>query len=108
MFGFELEPLLADIRKGRFGQIRSVCSLRDILVEKKDPTAYEERVIRRLNRHFDALLIHSDPEILRLEETFSRVADINIPVAYTGFIYRGQRRRWPFRLQTANICDRRL
>ena len=86
MFDFELEPLLADIRKGRLGQVRSVCSLRDILVEKKDPTAYEERVIRRLNRHFDALLIHSDPEILRLEETFSRVADINIPVVYTGFI----------------------
>jgi len=86
MFGFELEPLLADIRKGRLGQVRAVCSLRDILVEKKDPTAYEERVIQKLNRHFDALLIHSDPKILCLEETFSRVADINIPVVYTGFI----------------------
>jgi predicted glycosyltransferase len=86
MFGFELEPLLADIRKGRLGQLRSVCSLRDILVEKKDPTAYEEKVIQRLDRYFDALLIHSDPNILRLEETFSRVADINIPVVYTGFI----------------------
>jgi predicted glycosyltransferase len=86
MFGFELEPLLTDIRKGRLGQVRSVCSLRDILVEKKDPTAYEDRVIQRLNRYFDALLIHSDPNILRLEETFSRVADINIPVVYTGFI----------------------
>ncbi len=86
MFGFELEPLLADIREGRFGQARAVCSLRDILVEKKDPTAYEEKVIQKLNRHFDALLIHSDPEILCLEETFRRVADINIPVVYTGFI----------------------
>lgn len=86
MFGFELEPLLADIREGRLGQVRAVCSLRDILVEKKDPCVYEERVIQKLNRHFDALLVHSDPEILRLEETFSRVADINIPVVYTGFI----------------------
>lgn len=86
MFGFELEPLLADIREGRLGQVRAVCSLRDILVEKKDPSAYEERVIQKLNRHFDALLIHSDPKILCLEETFSRVEDINIPVVYTGFI----------------------
>ena len=86
MFGFELEPLLADIREGRLGQVRAVCSLRDILVEKKDPTAYEERVIQKLNRHFDVLLIHSDPEILCLEETFRRVEDINIPVVYTGFI----------------------
>ena len=86
MFGFELEPLLADIRKGRFGQVKVVCSLRDILVEKKDPSAYEDRVIQKLNRHFDALLIHSVPEILSLDETFSRVADINIPLVYTGFI----------------------
>ena len=86
MFGFELEPLLADIREGRLGSVRAVCSLRDILVEKKDPCAYEERVLQKLNRYFDALLIHSDPDLLGLEETFSRVRDINIPVAYTGFI----------------------
>ena len=86
MFGFELEPLLEDIREGRFGPVKTICSLRDILVEKKDPCAYEERVLQKLNRHFDALLIHSDPALLRLEETFTRVRDINIPVVYTGFI----------------------
>jgi predicted glycosyltransferase len=86
MFGFELEPLLADIRKGRFGRVKAICSLRDILVEKKDPFAYEEKVLQKLNRHFDALLIHSDPALLRLEETFTRVSDITIPVFYTGFI----------------------
>ena len=86
MFGFELEPLLADIRKGRFGRVKAICSLRDILVEKKDPLAYEERVLQKLNRYFDALLIHSDPALLRLEETFTRVNDITIPLIYTGFI----------------------
>jgi predicted glycosyltransferase len=86
MFSFELEPLLEDIREGRFGHVKAVCSLRDILVEKKDPSAYEERVLQKLNRHFDALLIHSDPALLRLEETFSRLKDIKIPVVYTGFI----------------------
>ena len=86
IFGFELEPLLEDIRIGKFGTVKAVCSLRDILVEKKDPSAYEERVLQKLNRHFDALLIHSDPALLRLEETFTRVRDINIPVVYTGFI----------------------
>jgi len=86
MFGFELEPLLNDIREGRFGPVRVICSLRDILVEKKDPSAYEERVLQKLNRQFDALLIHSDPGLLRLDETFTRVDNINIPVVYTGFI----------------------
>ena len=37
LFGFELQPLLDGIRQGRFGEMKVVCSLRDILVEKKDP-----------------------------------------------------------------------
>jgi predicted glycosyltransferase len=86
IFGFELEPLLEDIRTGKFGVVKTVCSLRDILVEKKDPVAYEERVLQKLNRDFDALLIHSDENLLRLNETFSRAENINIPVVYTGFI----------------------
>jgi predicted glycosyltransferase len=55
-------------------------------VEKKDPWAYEERVLQKLDQYFDALLIHADPALLRLEETFSRMGDISIPVFYTGFI----------------------
>ena len=85
-FGFELEPLLEDIRNGKFGDTKTICSLRDILVKKKDPAAYEERVLRKLNRYFDALLIHSDRNLVRLDETFSRVGDIEIPVEYTGFV----------------------
>ena len=47
-FQFELVPVLSKIRKGTFGAIKTVCSLRDILVEKKDPVAYEERVLGQL------------------------------------------------------------
>jgi predicted glycosyltransferase len=86
IFAFELEPLLADIRRGKFGAVKTVCSLRDILVEKKDPAAYEQRVLHKLNRDFDALLIHADEKVLKLNETFSRVDRIDIPVVYTGFI----------------------
>jgi predicted glycosyltransferase len=63
-----------------------VCSLRDILVEKKDQKAYEARVLNDLNAHFDLLLIHSDPELMPLDETFSRVKDIQVPIFYTGFV----------------------
>jgi len=86
IFAFELEPLLADIRRGKFGAVKTVCSLRDILVEKKDPAAYEQRVLHKLNRDFDALLIHADEKVLKLNETFSRVDRIDIPLVYTGFI----------------------
>jgi predicted glycosyltransferase len=86
MFGFELEPLLEGIHAGRFGAVKCVCSLRDILVEKKNPQVYEERVLQKLNTYFDLVLVHSDANLLRLEETFSRVRNITIPIVYTGFI----------------------
>ena len=88
LFGQELKPLLDAIRQGRFGKIKVVCSLRDILVEKRDPQAYETRVINHLSAHFDLLLIHSDPQLMPLDETFSRVRDIKIPIFYTGFVAR--------------------
>jgi len=86
IFAFELEPLLENIRQGEFGRVRSVCSLRDILVEKKDPDYHEKRVLKKLNRYFDALLVHADADLQRLDETFSRAADIGIPLVHTGFI----------------------
>jgi len=85
-FGFELQPLLDGIRQGRLGEMKVVCSLRDILVEKKDPQAYEERVLNLLNTYFDLLLVHSDDQLLALDETFSRMDDIRIPAVYTGFV----------------------
>ncbi len=85
-FGFELEPLLEAIRRGDYGRIRTVCSLRDVLVEKRDPAAYEARVLDALHRWFDLLLIHSDERLLPLSETFSRFEEIRIPKVHTGFV----------------------
>jgi len=86
IFGFELIPLLKEIRSNTFGSVKTVCSLRDVLVEKRDPVEYEQRVIDNLNQYFDLLLIHSDAEYISLEKTFSRAEQINIPVQYTGFV----------------------
>lgn len=85
-FGFELIPIFEGIRQRRLCPCRVVCSLRDVLVEKNDTHAYESRVIAVLNQWFDALLIHSDATIVKLDETFSRMTDIRIPVVYTGFV----------------------
>jgi predicted glycosyltransferase len=85
-FRFELDPVLNGIRNGDLPRCRVVCSLRDILVERSDAAAYEARVVEQLNANFDALLVHADPGLLKLDETFSRVADIAVPVVYTGFV----------------------
>ena len=85
-FKFELDPVLTGLRSGALPPCRTACSLRDILVEKRNSAAYETRVIETLNRFFDVLLVHADPAILKLEETFSRMEAITIPVVYTGFV----------------------
>lgn len=85
-FRFELDPILESIASGALPRCTVICSLRDILVEKQDTQAYEDRVIRILNRWFDGLLVHADPDWISLDETFSRVKDIAPPVVYTGFV----------------------
>lgn len=84
-FRFELEPILEAIRTGDLPPCKVVCSLRDILVEKRDSAAYEKRVLKQLER-FDALLVHGDPAVIALEETFGAVDRIHIPLIYTGYI----------------------
>jgi predicted glycosyltransferase len=85
-FRNELDPLLAGIRNGRLPACRVVCSVRDILVEKEDRDRHEARAVETLNRWFDALLVHADPSVIRLETTFGRLTDVRIPVVYTGFV----------------------
>ena len=72
-FRFELDPLLAEIDAGRLPACKVVCSVRDILVEKENAAKHESRAVDILNRQFDALLVHADPRVVRLEE--GRVAD---------------------------------
>ncbi|MBO0800860.1 MAG: glycosyl transferase, partial [Blastocatellia bacterium] len=84
-FGDELIPLLELAKfSGRFTEV--VCSLRDILVGKRAQRQFEEYACQIVNRYFDLLLVHSDPSFQRLEETFPRVADLECPVVYTGFV----------------------
>lgn len=85
-FGKELLPALEAARKGAFGTCRTACSLRDILVEKTDQAAFENRVLSILNPLFDALLVHADPSLVRLDETFSGTDAIIPPVHYTGYV----------------------
>lgn len=39
-----------------------------------------------LNRHFDAILVHGDPRVTRLEDHFPWVPRLDVPVHYTGYV----------------------
>ncbi|MFH1913326.1 MAG: glycosyltransferase [Pseudomonadota bacterium] len=85
-FRFELVPILEGVRAGEWGPCKTACSLRDILVEKPDPAKYARRVLDMLNPNFDLVLVHADPTLVTLDETFPAVADIAPPVRYTGYV----------------------
>jgi predicted glycosyltransferase len=84
-FAFELIPVLEHIHQQR-NRAKVVCSLRDILVQKRDQNKHEERVCSIVNRYFDLILVHGAPNFQKLDETFSRVGDLNCPIRYTGYV----------------------
>ena len=47
---------------------------------------YYEEVVPVLNQYFDAVMVHGDSQLSRLEDHFPWVADIGIPIIYTGFV----------------------
>jgi predicted glycosyltransferase len=87
-FRFELDPLLETLKAKKPPACRVICSVRDILVEKENADKHELRTVGTLNRWFDAVLVHSDPELAQIRETFARFDEIRIPVIYTGYIAR--------------------
>lgn len=84
-FSFELIPLLEQVQMTGCST-KVVCSLRDIVVTKKNQAQHEEKICKLLNRYFDMLLIHGDPKLVRLEESFSRINDLTCELHYTGYV----------------------
>ena len=82
-FSFELIPL---VEKAKASGTKIVSSLRDIVVTKQNQERHEEKVCRLMNQYFDMLLIHGDRQFVKLEESFSRVDDLNCQVHYTGYV----------------------
>lgn len=82
-FKKELDPVLKLAKKR---DVKTICSLRDILVDRTNASAYEEKVVNKMNRYFDILLVHSDPALFPLDKSFSRLSDIRAEIRYTGYV----------------------
>ncbi|SHJ10134.1 glycosyltransferase family protein [Halodesulfovibrio aestuarii] len=85
-FSFELMPVLELAKQNAFPNMYTICSVRDILVEKTKQQQFEERVLSILNSYFDAVLVHTDPKVITLDATFPRINEITIPIYNTGYI----------------------
>lgn len=48
-----------------------------------------------VKKHFDAVLVHGDPDFARLEDTFPLAGEISQRIVYTGLVAPFRRRnRW--------------
>ena len=83
-FADELLPLLDEASKAGPSRPLVVCSLRDILVSRRQE--HDDRAVATANRYFDAILVHSDPEFARLEESFHACSKLTTPIHYTGYV----------------------
>lgn len=81
---FELLPLLDAIEKAN-PRPKLLSSVRDILQENRKP-GRDEETVKLVRDHFDAVLVHGDPDFVRLEDTFPLTAEIADRLRYTGLV----------------------
>lgn len=81
---FELLALLEEARRAA-QRPKIVSSVRDVLQRpRKDDRAMA--MVARARELYDAVLVHGDPNVLRLEESFVEAAGISARCVYTGYI----------------------
>ena len=66
-FNFELIPLL---QKAKARNITVVSSVRDILVTKQNQQEHELRVCNLIDKYFDLVLVHGDPDLIKIDQSF--------------------------------------
>jgi predicted glycosyltransferase len=83
-FAFELEPLVAAAR-ATVNRPLVAASIRDILVRKQQLWK-EEQMAELAEASYDRVLVHSDPDFIRLEDSFPFAERIAPLLRYTGFV----------------------
>jgi predicted glycosyltransferase len=84
-FSVEIIALINAVRQR--SPTKVLASVRDVLVSRpKNQAQYDQRAVGWLNQYFDAVLVHSDPHIVFLAETFSAYNEIKVPLHYTGYV----------------------
>jgi predicted glycosyltransferase len=81
---FELMALLAEARRA-VPRPKIVASVRDVLQRpRKDTRA--AAMVERARAFYDAVLVHGDPRVMRLEQSFAETSAVADRCLYTGYI----------------------
>lgn len=92
---YELLPLL-ERAKAASKPVQVVCSLRDlIMTQSRSTQSWNKRyddVCELINRYYDLVLVHGDSQLLRLDDQFPKVNQLNCEVYYTGYVAQSPER----------------
>lgn len=84
----EIIPLVKHAREVNAG-LKVICSLRDISPRTRDdpePEQYQRNVLQTLHTYFDGVVVHADPDMVRIDEYIPWVDQITLPIEYTGYV----------------------
>ncbi|MBL4907847.1 MAG: hypothetical protein JKX94_10380 [Sneathiella sp.] len=81
---FELLPLL-DAAKASSKPPLIISSVRDILVAQTKPGRNDE-MLALVEKYFDRVMVHGDPDLISLDETFPHTVRIKDKIHYTGYV----------------------
>lgn len=105
---FELLPLL-DRAKASTRSVKIVCSLRDlIMTQSRTAAAWAKRydkVCELINRYYDLVLVHGDPQLQRLDAFFPKVNCLNCEVYYTGYVAQSTAEAVPLAIEDQLILS---
>lgn len=81
---FELVPLMEAVAAMKPRPL-TLCSVRDILQTRS--AERDRRTVAEVNAWFDHLLVHADPAVVNLAETFPLAGQLHGKVFYTHYVY---------------------
>lgn len=84
MLRFELMPLLAKARASAQCQL-VISSIRDMLQPKSNPGRNQE-ILALVEQYYDHVIVHGDPAVARLEDSFESAAVLRDKIFYSGYI----------------------
>lgn len=79
----EIDPLIEATRAAD-GVV--ICSVRDLLVRRDNQQKHDDRAAARLNSSFDLVIVHTDPNFARLDESFAPTIAVRTPIVYSGLV----------------------
>ena len=84
-FRFELDPLIEWARQQ--SSLFLLASVRDVLQRRSEKR--NRQTVETLKQYYDAVLVHADETLFRLDASFPLSHEIADQLLYTGYIYQG-------------------